>query len=166
MPISFVSAVLSSLCSFLFIYRSYPVNHCTPEQTENLSEIYDLFSLPLVLFYSLPHGNNTTRSAMHCIISPSHPSLLSAYKETSSLDPGSLFTQSKLQKSKLTVNYEYAITFVCEPCLSSAPCSQMVLGRLSYCELPRLIDKHVLVNHAYPKWQLLSRHYNELPEPQ
>lgn len=103
---------------------------------------------------------------MYCIISPAHPRLLSAYKESSSLDPGSLFTQSKLQKSELTVNYKYAITFLCEPCLSSAPRSQMVLGRLSYCELPWLIVKHVLVNQAYPKWQLLSRHYNELPELQ
>lgn len=81
------------------------------------------------------------------------------------LDPGGLFTQGKLQKLKITVNHKYAITFPCELCLSSAPCSQMVLGRLSYCELPWLIVKHVLVNQAYPKWQLLSRHYNELPEP-
>lgn len=82
------------------------------------------------------------------------------------MDPGSLFTQSKLQKPGLTVNYKYTITFLCEPCLSSTPCSQMVLGRLSYCELPELIVKHVLVNQAYLKWQLLSQHYNELPEPQ
>lgn len=35
-------------------FRSYPVNYFTSEQTENFSEIYDLFSLPLVFFYSLP----------------------------------------------------------------------------------------------------------------
>lgn len=81
------------------------------------------------------------------------------------LDPGSLFTQGKLQKLKTTVNHKYAITFLCELCLSSTPCSQTVLGRLSYCELPWLIVKHVLVNQAYPKWQRLSRHYNELPKP-
>lgn len=88
--IFFVSALLYSLCSFLFI-SGPTVNYCTPEQTENFSEIYDLYSLPLVLFYSLPHRNNTTCSPMCCIISPAHPSLPSAYKEASSLDPGSIF---------------------------------------------------------------------------
>lgn len=66
-------------------------------------------------------------------------------------------------KSQQIINT--AVTFLCELCLSSAPCSQMVLGRLSYCELPWLIVQHVLVNQACPQWQLLSRHYNELPKP-
>lgn len=61
---------------------------------------------------------------MCCMIGPVHPSLYSAYKKASSLYPGSLFTQSKLQKPELRVNYKYAITFLCEPCLSSAPYSQ------------------------------------------
>lgn len=88
-------------------------------------------------------------------------SSVSAYKEAS---PFESRKQGELQKLKLTVNYKYAITFQREPCLSSTPCSQMVQGRHRHCELPRLIVKHVLVNQSDPKWQLLSRRYNELPE--
>lgn len=150
--IFFVSAVLSSLCSFLFIYRTCPVNYCTPEQTK--LELCDVSSLPLVLFYSLSHRNNATSKPPVCL---QKSQLFGSWQP--------FFTQSKQQKPELAVNYKYAITFLRAPCLSSAPRSQMVPGRLSYCELPWLIVKHVHVNQAYPKWQLLSRRYNELPEP-
>lgn len=111
----------------------------------------------------LPHGNNTTCGAMCYIISPA---FLSAYEEVSSRSWNLFFllrASHRSWKSQQIINT--AVTFLCELCLSSAPCSQMVLGRLSYCELPWLIVQHVLVNQACPQWQLLSRHYNELPKP-
>lgn len=68
------------------------------------SEICDLFSLGLVLFYSLPLGNNTTLTAVYCIISSAHPRLSLLTKEASPLDPDSLLPRTRTEattRSKL-----------------------------------------------------------------
>lgn len=115
----------------------------------NLNEICDSFFI-LFLMETTPH------KALFILAS----------SRLTALDAGSLSHSGQAEEAeKIPVNYKYGKTFLCELCLSSAPCSQMVLGRLSLYELPWLIVKHVPVNQADPKWQLLSRHHNELPKP-